>query len=142
MGLRRRLPVDQFIDLGGGNISGPGLALRLDADMPALPSRAALLQRSQHQARCRRHQAPFTGNLDAVVGWSVLSIMACTASGPPSVSAACLCQLARCSSRLRGSCLASRVSKVACCAAATPLPVSAVDHDHAETWPPAHPAGP
>jgi hypothetical protein len=50
------------------------------------------------------------------IGLSVLSIMAWTASGPPSVSPAWECQAARCSARLRGSCFASRVSKVACCA--------------------------
>ena len=57
-----------------------------------------------------------TGGLVIGIGLRVLLIMAWTASGPPSVSAAWVCQAARCSARLRGSCLASRVSKVACCA--------------------------
>src|SRR5215211_9176137 len=43
--------VDQLIDPSGGDLSGLRLALRLGADMPALPGRAALLQHSQHQAR-------------------------------------------------------------------------------------------
>ena len=57
-----------------------------------------------------------TAGLGAEVGFSVLLIIARTASGPPMVAAAWAYQVVRCSSRLRGSCLASRVSKVACCA--------------------------
>ena len=39
-----------------------------------------------------------------------------TAPRPPSTAAASFSQVARCSATERGSCLASRVSKVACCA--------------------------
>jgi hypothetical protein len=39
-----------------------------------------------------------------------------TAAGPPITAEASLSQVARCSVRDRGSCLASRVSRVACCA--------------------------
>ena len=107
--------VDKLIDPTGGTSAAADLALRLGADMPGLPGRAALLQRGQHQARRRRHplrQSPEISML--AVAWSASLIMACTASGPPSVSAACVCQVVRCSASVRGSCLASRVSKVAC----------------------------
>jgi hypothetical protein len=57
--------------------------------------------------------SPFISGLVIEIGLRVLLIMARTAPGPPSVSAASVCQAVRCSARVRGSCLASRVSKVA-----------------------------
>jgi hypothetical protein len=66
-------------------------------------------------AAAASHSASTAGP-DAEIGLRVLLIMVWTASGPPSVSAAWACQAVRCSAKLRGSCLASRVSKVACCA--------------------------
>ncbi len=57
-----------------------------------------------------------TSGLAIEIGLRAALIMVWTASGPPSASAAWACQAARCSANLRGSCLASRVSKVACCA--------------------------
>ena len=49
-------------------------------------------------------------------GVSTVRTIEKTASGLPSTAAASLSQVARCSVRDRGSCLASRVSNVACCA--------------------------
>ena len=49
-------------------------------------------------------------------GASAVCTIDATAPRPPSTAAASLSQVARCSVRDRGSCLASRVSKVACCA--------------------------
>ena len=45
----------QLIDLVGGNLYGPEVALRFSADMPALPGRAPLLYRRQHLLRLHRH---------------------------------------------------------------------------------------
>jgi hypothetical protein len=53
-------------------------------------------------------------------GASTVRIIEATASGPPNTAAASLRQVARCSARDRGSCLASRVSNVACCARCNP----------------------
>ena len=49
-------------------------------------------------------------------GASAVRTIDATASELPSTAAASLSQVARCSARDRGSCLASRVSNVACCA--------------------------
>ena len=49
-------------------------------------------------------------------GASAVCTIEATASELPNTAAASLRQVARCSVRDRGSCLASRVSNVACCA--------------------------
>ena len=49
-------------------------------------------------------------------GASAVRTIEPTASELPNTAAASLSQVARCSARDRGSCLASRVSNVACCA--------------------------
>ena len=50
----------------------------------------------------------------AAGGANAVCTIDATASGPPNTAVASLSQVARCSARVRGSCLASRVSKVAC----------------------------
>ena len=47
--------LDQLLDLVGGNLYGPDLALCFGADMPALPGRTVFLHRLQHLLRRRRH---------------------------------------------------------------------------------------
>ncbi len=49
-------------------------------------------------------------------GASAVRTIEATASELPNTAAASLYQVVRCSARDRGSCLASRVSNVACCA--------------------------
>ena len=47
--------LNQLLDLVGGNLRGPDVALRFGADMPALPGRTPLLHRRQHLLRGRCH---------------------------------------------------------------------------------------
>ena len=64
-------------------------------------------------AVCATHRAPVI-----LVAWkggvSAVRVMDATASSPPNTAEAASIQVARCSERDRGSCLASRVSNVAC----------------------------
>ena len=52
----------------------------------------------------------------SAAGVSAVATIEATALRPPSTAAASFIQVVRCSASDRGSCLASRVSKVACCA--------------------------
>ena len=73
--------LDQLLDLVGGNLYGPDLALRFGADMPALPGRTPFLHRRQHLLRRRRHPLRIHGRARASrSGLRVLVIMAWTAS--------------------------------------------------------------
>ncbi len=94
---------------------GRGVALRRGHASSARSSGVPPPPPAPVSAVAATHSAS-TAGLGVELGLRALLIMAWTASGPPSVSAAWACQVVRCSARLRGSCLASRVSKVACCA--------------------------
>jgi hypothetical protein len=47
--------LNQLLDVVGGQLRGPDVAVRFGADMPALPRRTVLLHCGQHFLRDRRH---------------------------------------------------------------------------------------
>ena len=109
--------VHQRARLFSGQVDGADLPLRFGPDMPHLPGRPAFLHNGQD----------VIGRLCDPVGvgdrWrSRRAVPAPSAPStrrrlrPPSTAAASFSQVVRCSARDRGSCLASRVSNVACCA--------------------------
>ena len=108
-------PVDHGFDLVRGQGEGADLPVRFGPDMPHLPGRPAGLHRRQDPVGRILHPAAasgVTGTVPVGGGWR-WPTMAAMAGSPPRTSAACCRQVARCSARLRGSCLACRVSKVA-----------------------------
>ena len=98
-----------------GHVDGADLPLRFGPDMPDLPGGAAFLHHRQDviSRLCDPAGVGDRGGRRRC-GVSAVCTIAATASGPPSTAAASSSQVARCSVRERGSCLASRVSKVAC----------------------------
>ena len=103
------------VDVLGGQVRGADLALRLGAHVPDLPGRAAGLDLVAdprggvpHPRRIHRRRVLRGGRTGPRPPWRR------RLAGPPRTSSACSRQAARCSVRVRGSCLASRVSRVAC----------------------------
>jgi hypothetical protein len=77
--------------------------------------RCSSIAESTRSAAVSSHAGSSSHAIDGI-GLSALRTISCTASGPPSTWAAWANHACRCSVRLRGWCLACRVSRVACCA--------------------------
>ena len=112
--------VHDSLDLPGGQVHRPDPALRLGPHVPDLPRRPRALQRGQD--RVVRWPAPTPRppptRAFLVPGERAAATIAVNPPGPPRTSSASRRHVVRCSARVRGSCLASRVSRVACCASA------------------------
>ena len=114
--------VHQRVRLLGRQVDGAEVALGFGADVPHLPGRPGLHHGGEH---------PVGGLCDPVGvgrarvfcgGVRAVATIEATVLRPPSTATASFIQVVRCSATDRGSCLASRVSNVACwarCSAST-----------------------
>jgi hypothetical protein len=92
------------------------VALCFGTDVPHLPGRPGLLHGGQHPVGGLRDPVGINLARGFCAGASAVATIDATASELPNTAAASLSQVARCSASDRGSCLASRVCNVACCA--------------------------
>ena len=104
------------VDLVGGHVRGADLALGLGVDVPVLPGGAAALHR-RHDPVGGLGEPRGVGQRRRGSGWSGSARRGSSGGcrcGVPRTSSASRRQASRCSASERGSCLASRVSSVAC----------------------------
>ena len=108
--------VHQGRGMFSGHVDGADLSLCFGPDMPHLPGGAALLHHGQ-DVISRLCDPAGVGDRGGRSGRCQRRLHhRRDGAAPPSTAAASLSQVLRCSARDRGSCLASRVSNVACCA--------------------------
>ena len=133
----------QLVNFVGGNLRRPDVALRFGADMPALPGRTVFLHRGQHLLRGRRHplrvhgRAPRGAGVEGVGDHGLDRVRSAERLGGLGIPGR---RAARSECEVRA--WRPESPKWPAAPTATPPPASAADHDHAETGPPVHLAGP